>query len=103
MGSHQALQWVPAIQVGIKQPLPCLGICFNEKSQEVSTQMINYKVDQNVIRHRKDKQRNGKEVEVCFMETLSIGPGKEGRKLVDPLGEGIMVLSQSTTALSLAH
>lgn len=43
--------------------------------------MINYKVDQNVIRHRKDKQRNRKEVRVGFMEVLSIGPGKEGRKL----------------------
>lgn len=94
---------MPAIRVGIKQPLPRLGIYFNEKSQALSTQMINYKVDQNVIRHRKDKQRNRKEVGVCFMEALSIDPGKEGRNLVDPLRDGSVVLSQSTTALSLAR
>lgn len=55
--------------------------------------MINYKVDQNVIRYRKDKQRNRKEVGVCFMEALSI----------DPLGEDSVVLGQRTTALSLAR
>lgn len=94
---------MPAIQVGVKQPLPRSGIYFNEKSQAVSTQMINYKVDQNVIRHRKDKQRNRKEGGMCFMEALSIDPGKEGRNLVDPLRDGNVVLSRGTTALSLAR